>query len=32
MPDYPLLVESFLSRADVQINGDNPWDIHVHHP
>ena len=32
MPNYPLIVKSFLSRADVQINGTNPWDIQVHHP
>ena len=32
MPDYPLLVKTFLSRTDVQINGDKSWDIQVRHP
>lgn len=26
------VVEKFLASADVRINGDRPWDIHVHTP
>ncbi len=29
-PEAPKVLQDVLARADVQINGTRPWDIHVH--
>ena len=32
MPDYKAIVQRLLSEAEVEINGNSPWDIQVHNP
>ena len=31
MSSFEALVKSLLAVADVTVDGDRPWDLHVHH-
>ena len=32
MADYKSAVQRMLSLAEIEINGNRPWDVQIHHP